>query len=68
MLTACEGPAYARARVARHGVVIGGSIAGLLAARALANHLDRVTLLERDADTVLFQMRATERVTRRWAE
>ena len=26
------------------------------------------TLLERDADTVLFQMRATERVTRRWAE
>ena len=31
-----------------HGVVIGGSIAGLLAARALANHLDRVTLLERD--------------------
>ncbi len=32
-----------------HGVVIGGSIAGLLAARALANHFDRVTLLERDA-------------------
>ena len=31
-----------------HGVVIGGSIAGLLAARALANHLDRVTLIERD--------------------
>ncbi len=30
-------------------MVIGGSIAGLLAARALANRLDRVTLFERDA-------------------
>lgn len=35
--------------MARHGVVIGGSIAGLLAARALAGHLERVTLFERDA-------------------
>jgi 2-polyprenyl-6-methoxyphenol hydroxylase-like FAD-dependent oxidoreductase len=32
-----------------HGVVIGGSIAGLLAARVLAGHVDRVTLVERDA-------------------
>ena len=31
-----------------HAVVIGGSIAGLLAARVLLNHFDRVTLLERD--------------------
>jgi 2-polyprenyl-6-methoxyphenol hydroxylase-like FAD-dependent oxidoreductase len=34
--------------VERHGLVIGGSIAGLLAARALAGHLPRVTLVERD--------------------
>lgn len=32
----------------RHAVVIGGSMAGLLAARAAANHFDRVTVLERD--------------------
>ena len=31
-----------------HAVVIGGSMAGLLAARALADHFARVTLLERD--------------------
>src|SRR4029077_19797333 len=32
----------------RHAVVIGGSMAGLLAARVLAEHFDRVTVLERD--------------------
>jgi len=32
----------------RHAVVIGGSMGGLLAARALADHYDRVTVLERD--------------------
>jgi 2-polyprenyl-6-methoxyphenol hydroxylase-like FAD-dependent oxidoreductase len=32
-----------------HGVVVGGSIAGLIAARVLSNHFDRVTLIERDA-------------------
>lgn len=32
----------------RHAVVVGGSMAGLLAARALADHFDRVTVLERD--------------------
>jgi 2-polyprenyl-6-methoxyphenol hydroxylase-like FAD-dependent oxidoreductase len=32
----------------RHAVVAGGSMAGLLAARALADHFDRVTLIERD--------------------
>ena len=32
----------------RHAVVIGASIAGLLAARTLGDHFDRVTLLDRD--------------------
>src|SRR5262245_12812034 len=32
----------------RHAVVVGGSLAGMLAARALADHFDGVTLLERD--------------------
>ncbi len=31
-----------------HAVVIGGSIAGLLAARVLVNHFDSVTIVERD--------------------
>ena len=33
----------------RHAVVLGGSLAGLLAARVLADHFDEVTLIERDA-------------------
>ena len=33
----------------RHAVVLGGSLAGLLAARVLSDNFDRVTLLERDA-------------------
>lgn len=33
----------------RHAVVLGGSLAGLLAARVLADHFDHVTLIERDA-------------------
>src|SRR5690349_12539035 len=36
-------------RHGQHAVVIGGSMGGLLAARALADHYDRVTVLERDA-------------------
>ncbi len=32
----------------RHAVVIGGSLAGLLAARALTGHAERVTIVERD--------------------
>lgn len=32
-----------------HAVVIGGSMAGLLAARVLSNHFTRVTIVERDA-------------------
>ncbi|MFC8916976.1 FAD-dependent oxidoreductase [Streptomyces sp. NPDC047821] len=35
-------------RTTRHAVVIGGSIAGLLAARVLAEHAERVTVVERD--------------------
>src|SRR4051812_1352823 len=31
-----------------HAVVVGGSLAGLLTARILADHFDRVTLMERD--------------------
>jgi flavin-dependent dehydrogenase len=33
-----------------HAVVIGGSVAGLMAARVLANHFGRVTLFEGDAE------------------
>ncbi len=32
----------------RHAVVVGGSLAGLLAARVLAGHAERVTVVERD--------------------
>src|SRR5712671_2620834 len=32
----------------RHAVVVGGSLAGMLAARVLSDHFDCVTLLERD--------------------
>jgi flavin-dependent dehydrogenase len=34
---------------AGHAVVVGGGMAGLLAARVLASHFEQVTLLERDA-------------------
>jgi 2-polyprenyl-6-methoxyphenol hydroxylase-like FAD-dependent oxidoreductase len=33
----------------RHAVVLGGSLAGMLAARVLADHFEHVTLIERDA-------------------
>ena len=32
----------------KHALVIGGSVAGMLAARVLANHFQRVTLIEKD--------------------
>jgi flavin-dependent dehydrogenase len=32
----------------RHALVVGGSLAGMLAARVLSGHFDDVTLLERD--------------------
>ena len=35
-------------RLGRHAVVIGGSLAGLMTARVLADHFDQVTILERD--------------------
>lgn len=35
-------------RAGRHAVVVGGSLAGLLAAHVLAEHTDRVTVVERD--------------------
>ena len=35
----------------RQAVVIGGSMASLLAARALSNHFAQVTVLERDRST-----------------
>ena len=31
-----------------HAIVLGGSVAGLLAARVLSDHFERVTLIERD--------------------
>src|SRR5262245_23529747 len=37
------------ARCGEHAIVIGASMGGLLAARALSEHYDRVTLIERDA-------------------
>ena len=35
-------------RLGQHAVVIGGSIAGLMVARVLTDHFDRVTVLDRD--------------------
>jgi 2-polyprenyl-6-methoxyphenol hydroxylase-like FAD-dependent oxidoreductase len=35
-------------RLGQHAVVIGGSLAGLMTARVLADHFDAVTILERD--------------------
>jgi 2-polyprenyl-6-methoxyphenol hydroxylase-like FAD-dependent oxidoreductase len=37
------------ARIGEHAVVLGASMAGLLSARVLASHFDRVTLVDRDA-------------------
>jgi NADPH-dependent 2,4-dienoyl-CoA reductase/sulfur reductase-like enzyme len=34
--------------IGQHAAVIGGSLAGLMTARVLADHLDTVTVLERD--------------------
>jgi 2-polyprenyl-6-methoxyphenol hydroxylase-like FAD-dependent oxidoreductase len=36
-------------RVGRHAIVVGAGVGGLLAARALADHFDEVTIFERDA-------------------
>ena len=37
------------AHIGEHAVVLGASMAGLLSARVLADHFDRVTLVDRDA-------------------
>src|SRR5262249_25605512 len=44
----CGGTGLTAASGRRHAVVVGGSMAGMLAARVLADHFDAVTLLERD--------------------
>src|SRR5262245_62162017 len=41
-------PGGSAAGAPSHAVVLGGGIAGLLAARVLRDHFDRVTLVERD--------------------
>ncbi len=41
----------------RHAVVLGGSLAGLLAARVLSDHFEHVTLIERDLYTETTQTR-----------
>ena len=44
-------------RIGEHAVVIGGSMAGLLAARSLTEAYERVTVVERDALPVGLQGR-----------
>src|SRR5262245_4803436 len=44
----CGGTGLTAASGYRHAVVVGGSMAGTLAARVLADHFDAVTLFERD--------------------
>src|SRR3954462_10668874 len=44
-----DGESTRRPRRHEHAIVIGGSMAGLLAARVLAAHFDRVTIIERDS-------------------
>jgi 2-polyprenyl-6-methoxyphenol hydroxylase-like FAD-dependent oxidoreductase len=41
-------PSVDPSRAVRHALVIGGGVAGLLAARVLADHAERVTIVERD--------------------
>ena len=50
MIPIGDGPDSTPRRALRHAVVIGGGIAGLLAARVLSDHFERVTLLERHPD------------------
>lgn len=48
--TRSSGPvgSHTREAPARHAVVVGGSVAGLLTAQVLTDHADRVTVIERD--------------------
>lgn len=41
-------PDTIRTHTGKHAIVIGGSMAGLLAARVLSDHFDQVTILDRD--------------------
>src|SRR6185503_4748289 len=49
MNTSLKGPVLENGAQGRHAVVLGGSLAGLLAARVLSDHFEEVTLIERDA-------------------
>lgn len=48
MVDEVRGRGVAGGAAGRHAVVVGGSLAGLLAAHVLAGHADRVTVVERD--------------------
>src|SRR5581483_10855914 len=41
-------PDTVHSQTGKHAIVIGGSMAGLLAARVLSDHFDQVTILDRD--------------------
>src|SRR5215469_2295968 len=41
----------------KHAIVLGGSMAGLLASRVLSDHFERVTLIERDASPARAEQR-----------
>lgn len=43
-----DGSGCVMARIGNHAVVLGASMAGLLAARALADFFEKVTVVERD--------------------
>lgn len=49
MNTRAKHKVMTEARNNRHAVVLGGSLAGLLTARVLSDHFERVTVIERDA-------------------
>jgi 2-polyprenyl-6-methoxyphenol hydroxylase-like FAD-dependent oxidoreductase len=48
MTTQGKSSGYHDSPAGRHAIVIGGSMAGLLAARVLSRHFDQVTLIDRD--------------------
>ena len=52
-----------------HAVVLGGSFAGLLAARVLSDHFEHVTLIERDVytETLRNAPRHSASESRAWA-
>ncbi len=48
MITRAKHQVETEAQNGRHAVVLGGSLAGLLTARVLSDHFERVTVIERD--------------------